>query len=115
MYICNTKNYDVMKAIKHMRDAMSLEEINGLRTRNDTLELPIILQVSMVRYRRLKTITSQQEMKMMAQQRATKHFINPNTLTLHELGCRHIRDNFLKAVLTKPKLTGLPRCKRCMP
>jgi len=114
MYICNTKNDDVMKAIEHMKDQMSLEEINDLRTRNDALELPMILQVGIVRYRRLKTITSQQEMKMMAQQRDAKYFINPNTLKLHERGCHHIRDNFLKAVLIKPKLTGLPRCKRCM-
>lgn len=114
MYICNTKNDDVMKAIKHMKDQMSLEEIDGLKTRNDARELPIILQVGIVRYRRLKTITSQREMVMEAQQKEAKHFINPDILMLHEHGCRHIRDNFLKAVLIKPKLTGLPRCKRCM-
>jgi len=114
MYVCNTEKDDVLKALKHMKSVMKLGEIEGLRTRNEARRFPIILQVSKAKYRRLKNVTSEAGMVVEARRKEAKHFINPISLSLHKKGCRCIKDNFLKAVIIKPKLAGLLLCKHCM-
>ena len=114
MYVCNTEKGDVLKALKHMKSVMNLREIEGLRARNEARRFPIVLQVSMVKYRRLKGMMSQEEMGVEARRKEAKHFINPRSLSLHKKTCYRIKDNFLKAVIIKPKLTGLLLCKHCM-
>jgi len=114
MYVCNTEQDDVLKALKHMKEGSNLEEIKGIAARNDARRFPMVLQVGMVRYRRLKRMTNQEGMSVEARRKSPKHFINPNTLTLHKKTCYHIEDHFLTAVIIKPKLTGLYLCKHCM-
>jgi len=114
MYVCNTEQDDVLKALKHMKSGMKLKEIESLRTRNEAQRFPIILQVSMVKYRRLKRTMSKDGMAVEARRKEAKYLINPVSLSLHKKNCYHIKDNFLKAVLIKPKLTGLLLCKHCM-
>ena len=114
MYVCNTEKDDVLKALKHMKSGMSLKEIIGLGARNDTRRFPTVLQVSKAKYRRLKNITSEAGMAIEARRKEAKHSINPASLLLHKKNCYHIKDNFLKAVIIKPKLTGLRLCKHCM-
>jgi len=114
MYVCNTKNNDVLKALKNMKDRMSPEEITNLGARNDARRFPTVLQVGIMKYRLLKNITSQEEMTAEARRKEGKHFINPNTLTLHKKNCCYIADHFLKAVIINPRLTGLRLCKHCM-
>lgn len=114
MYVCNTKNGDVRKAIKNMKDSNSPEEIRSFVARNDARRFPMILQVSMAKYRQLKNTTSQERMTAEARRKDAKHFINHNTLTLHKKNCYYIADHFLKAVIIRPKLTGLHLCKHCM-
>lgn len=114
MYVCNTKDGDVLKALKHMKGSMSLEEIDVLRTRNDARRFPTVLQVSMVKYRRLQRVTPGEEMAIEARRKKAKHFINPISLSLHKKNCYHIKDHFLNAVIIKPRLTGLLLCKHCM-
>jgi len=114
MYVCNTEDFDVSNALKHMKDGMSPEEINRLSARNDARRFPTILQVGMNKYRQLKNITSQEEMVPEARRKEPKHFINPATLTLHAKNCHHIKDHFLKAVLVNTKATGLVFCGHCM-
>jgi hypothetical protein len=114
MYVCNTEKDDVLKALKHMKSGMNLKEIEGLRTRNEARRFPIVLQVSMVKYRRLGKAMSQEDLSIEARRKQAKYFINPVSLSLHKKTCRCIKDNFLKAVIIKPKLTGLYFCKHCM-
>lgn len=114
MYVCNTEQDDVLKALKHMKSRMNLKEIDSLRARNTARRFPIVLQVSMVKYRRLQKVTSQEGMTVEARRKNAKHFINPISLSLHKKNCYHIKDNFLKAVIIRPKLTGLLLCKHCM-
>ena len=114
MYVCNTENNDVLKALKHMKSGMNLKEIEGLRTKNEARRFPIVLQVSKAKYRRLKNVTTQENMAPEARRKEGKHFINPSTLTLHKKTCWCIKDHFLRAVIIKPKLTGLYLCKHCM-
>jgi len=114
MYVCNTKSNDVLNALKHMKDGMSPEEMDALRTRNNARELPVIIQVGMSRYRRLQKIRSQNAMKEEVKKQKIRHVINPNTLMLHKEGCYHIKEGFLKAGIINPNLTGLPLCGYCM-
>ena len=114
MYICNTEQDDVLHSLKHMKAGSNLEEIKGLAARNDARRFPMVLQVGMVKYRRLKNVRSQERMTTEARRKDAKHFINPNTLTLHKKNCYHIEDHFLKAIIIKPKLTGLHLCKHCL-
>jgi len=114
MYVCNTEKDDVLKALKHMKSRMKLEEIEALRIRNEERRFPIILQVSMAKYRRLKRTMAEEGMGVEARRKEAKHLINPISLSLHKKNCYHIKDNFLKAVIIKPKLTGLLLCKHCM-
>jgi len=101
MYIvCNTKKYDVKKALGHFPDEQKTEHA-------------LIIQVSMKDYKHLKTITASQEMREQVDQRETDYVINLNTRTVHKKDCLFKGKRIIKASLINVKNTGLGICNRC--
>lgn len=111
MYIiCNTKKGDVKKALGHLLNEQTVDEIWEWSEVQHTH----IIQVNMKDYNHLKTITSSQEMREQVDQREMDYVINLNTQTVHKKDCRYAGKAAIKAAIINLKNTGLRICKRCL-
>lgn len=129
MYIvCNTKKGDVKKALRHLLNGQTADEIwersevptgGELEENTDaplyiaTTARTVSIQVSMKDYKHLKTITAPQEMREQVNQRKVDYVINLNTRTVHKKDCLFKGKKIIKASLINVKNTGLGVCNRC--
>jgi len=109
MYICNTKTYDVRRALKDMIDRNMIDRMDG--TAEDK---PQLIQVGVQKYGSLKkTISTPEATREEIEKKKVTHLINFRTMTIHRKDCSYAGENVLRAYIATPRATGLRSCSHC--
>jgi hypothetical protein len=105
VYICNTEQDDVKKALENLKERENLDILQD--------KGPQIIQVGIKKYASLKK-ASFNARKQEVEKKKITHVININTMTTHKKKCLYTGTNTVTGYLVNVKAAGLRLCKHCM-